>query len=120
METLRKMYSADVNPIPHPEEWCVPVEVSRRVVRAPDNPRQAGRPRTSRIQSTAESSSRSRSRSCSRCHKIGHYRSSCNEEVPIQQITDYEVNGARRPKTCSICHEADHTKRRCPLFDPSA
>ncbi|KAH6767415.1 hypothetical protein C2S52_018398 [Perilla frutescens var. hirtella] len=48
-ENLGKMYSAEVFPVAHPDEWNIPLEVASRVVSAPTNPRQAGRPRMSRI-----------------------------------------------------------------------
>ncbi|KAH6787285.1 hypothetical protein C2S52_006837 [Perilla frutescens var. hirtella] len=48
-ENLGKMYSAEVFPVAHPGEWNIPLEMASRVVSAPPNPRQAGRPRMSRI-----------------------------------------------------------------------
>ncbi|XP_057770812.1 uncharacterized protein LOC130990604 [Salvia miltiorrhiza] len=119
-DTLREMYSLDVNPIPHQDEWDVPIDVSTRVVGTPNNPSQSGRPKTTRIPSAAESSSKSRVTFCSRCHQEGHYRSSCKEEIPIPiQSEEQEVSRQRRAKHCSICHKTGHTKRKCPSFDPS-
>ncbi|XP_057784957.1 uncharacterized protein LOC131002492 [Salvia miltiorrhiza] len=120
-ETLRDMYSMDVNHIPHQDDWNVPLDLRTRVVGVPENPRQSGRPRTSRIPSAAESSTKSRVSVCSRCHQSGHYKSRCKEEVPIPpQSEDEEVDRPRRAKRCSICHETGHTKRKCKLFDPNA
>ncbi|KAH6775008.1 hypothetical protein C2S52_012569 [Perilla frutescens var. hirtella] len=123
-QTLRGMYSAEVMPILHPDDWDVPFEVSTRVVLTPSNPRQAGRPRTSRISSSAQSSSRSNSRVkvCSRCQQTGHNRATCTEVIPLSQgshIDSNNVNQAsssrtRRPKHCSICHEIGHTRVKCP------
>ncbi|XP_057775225.1 uncharacterized protein LOC130994208 [Salvia miltiorrhiza] len=119
-DTLSDMYSLDVNPIPHQDEWDVPIDVRTRVVGTPNNPSQAGRPKTTRIPSAAESSTKSRVSFCSRCHQGGHYRSSCKEEIPIPiQSEEQEVSHVRRAKHCSICHETGHTKRKCPSFDPS-
>ncbi|XP_057802416.1 uncharacterized protein LOC131017616 [Salvia miltiorrhiza] len=50
-ETLREIYSGEVMPILHPDEWSVPVEVKSRQVLTPPQPTQAGHPRTSRIES---------------------------------------------------------------------
>ncbi|XP_057790698.1 protein FAR1-RELATED SEQUENCE 5-like [Salvia miltiorrhiza] len=50
-QTLREMYAAEVIPVLHSDEWCVPFEVQSRVVGVPINPTQSGRPRTSRIDS---------------------------------------------------------------------
>lgn len=50
-ETLVKMYAGEVECILHPDEWDIPLEVRSRIVLAPINPRQAGRPRTSRVSS---------------------------------------------------------------------
>ncbi|XP_057803635.1 uncharacterized protein LOC131018968 [Salvia miltiorrhiza] len=121
MQTLREMYSIDVNPIPHQDEWYVPADVSSRVVGAPQNPSQSGRPRTSRIPSTMESSTKSRVSVCSRCHKSGHYKSKCKEEISIPVESDeQEVDRPRRAKHCSICQKTGHTKRKCPSLNPSA
>ncbi|XP_057808750.1 uncharacterized protein LOC131023226 [Salvia miltiorrhiza] len=106
MQTLREMYSIDVNPIPHQDEWDVPADVSSRVVRVPQNPSQSGRPQASRIPSAMESSTKSHVSVCSRCHKTGHYKSKCKEEIPIPIESDeQEVDRPRRAKHCSICQE---------------
>ncbi|XVF66445.1 hypothetical protein PTKIN_Ptkin10aG0036200 [Pterospermum kingtungense] len=60
MDNLREMYSGEVMPVPHPDEWVVPPEVRSKIVRPPLYPWQAGRPRSRRIPSGAESSSGSR------------------------------------------------------------
>ncbi|XP_057808742.1 uncharacterized protein LOC131023217 [Salvia miltiorrhiza] len=120
-ETLCEMYSMDVNHIPHQDDWDVSLDVRTRVVGVPDNPKQSGRLRTSRIPSAVESSTRSCVSVCSRCHQSGHYKSSCKEEVPIPpQSEDQEVDCPRPAKRCSIYHDTGHTKRKCRLFDPSA
>lgn len=117
--TLRGMYSGEVMPILDPDEWCVPLEVKVRTVVKPDNPRQAGRPRLSRMQSRVGSSTRYRSKVCSRCHKSGHYRSSCKEILPMPQEEQIgsnqpSVDGSRKRRRCSICHDVGHTRVRCP------
>ncbi|KAL6551297.1 hypothetical protein OROMI_021785 [Orobanche minor] len=44
-QALREIYAGEVMPTPITDEWCVPVEVSSRIVVTPANTRQAGRPR---------------------------------------------------------------------------
>lgn len=58
MEALREMYACDVNPIPHTDDWFILMEIKNQIVGVPNNPKQAGRPKTSRIRSGGESSSR--------------------------------------------------------------
>ncbi|XP_057785422.1 uncharacterized protein LOC131002948 [Salvia miltiorrhiza] len=121
MQTLREMYFIDVNPIPYQDEWDVPADVSSRVVGAPQNPSQSGRPRTSRIPSAMEFSTKSCVSVCSRCHKTAHYMSKCKEEILIPIESDeQEVDRPRRAKHCSIYQEIGHTKRKCPSFNASA
>ncbi|KAL6564603.1 hypothetical protein OROMI_016053 [Orobanche minor] len=48
-QALREIYAGEVMPTPIPDEWCVPVEVSSRIVITPANTRQAGRPRQNRM-----------------------------------------------------------------------
>ncbi|KAL6577201.1 hypothetical protein OROMI_011477 [Orobanche minor] len=47
-QALREIYAGEVMPTPIPDEWCVPVEVSSRIVVTPANTKQAGRPRQNR------------------------------------------------------------------------
>lgn len=82
METLRKTYSYDIYPIPHPEEWNVPNEVKSKIVGVPTNPTQADRPCISSIKSSFASLSRSSRRVCSRYHQSGHNRASCSATIP--------------------------------------
>ncbi|XP_057786797.1 uncharacterized protein LOC131004191 [Salvia miltiorrhiza] len=112
-ETLREIYSGEVMPILHPDEWSVPVEVKSRQVLTPPQPTQAERPRTSRIESCSRLS-----RACSRCNQSGHYRSKCKEAIPISQdehiaSNESEVVGSRRRKCCGIYGEVGHNRRRC-------
>lgn len=58
METLRKTYFGEIYPVPNPDEWEVPTEVKSEIVGVPANPKQAGRPRMSRIKSGFASSSK--------------------------------------------------------------
>lgn len=117
VNTLRDMYAGEVNPIPHPDEWRVPIGIKSRKVGVPTNPKQAGRPRTSRIRSVGEPSSRTHNHICSRCKQHGHYRSRCTTYIPTLQVEELVVPRARRPKSCSICHDTSHTRRKCPFFN---
>ncbi|XP_057796423.1 uncharacterized protein LOC131012474 isoform X2 [Salvia miltiorrhiza] len=55
---------------------------------------------------------------CSTCHKSGHNRARCTEDVPLTQDEDVSSNHLtmprkRRPKRCGICGEVGHTRGKC-------
>lgn len=112
-ETLVEMYSGEVFPILHPDEWEIPLEIKSKIVGTPINPRQAGRPRTTRISSPSQSSTRQRK--CSRCGKTGHYSARCTEHITAEEIgtSQPSVSKTRKPKRCSICHAIGHTRPKC-------
>ncbi|KAH6800893.1 hypothetical protein C2S52_001357 [Perilla frutescens var. hirtella] len=122
-ENLGKMYSAEVFPVAHPDEWNIPLEMASRVVSAPPNPRQAGRPRMSRIRSASQSLSggrRVRAR-CARCGQSGHNRATCTDFIPISegsQVGSNEFSASnttrsRRTHRCGICRGSGHTRTTC-------
>ncbi|KAL6557546.1 hypothetical protein OROMI_017896 [Orobanche minor] len=118
-QALREIYAGEVMPTPIPDEWCVPVEVSSRIVVTPANTRQAGRPHQNRM--SAGSGSRTPgSKFCGRCFQRGHYQNTCKVymdiEISVEEAsTSHVVNTSkrRRPKTCSICHVTGHTRQTC-------
>lgn len=135
MKTYRETYSKEVYPIPHPDEWIVPNEVKSAIVVMPSNPKQAGRPRTSRIKSALESSSKSSKSSgsesasksprssgsesssiriCSRCNQVGHYRRTCKVVLSTIQVEESNVQRTRRPKHCGVCGSNNHNRRTSP------
>lgn len=118
-QTLREIYAGEVMPIPIPEEWCVPNEVSSRIVATPANTRQAGRPRQNRM-SAGSGSRSSGSKFCGRCFQRGHYQNTCKAYIDLEfsveeASTSQPVNTIkrRRPKTCGICHVSGHTRQTC-------
>ncbi|KAL6583922.1 hypothetical protein OROMI_003211 [Orobanche minor] len=118
-QALREIYAGEVMPTPIPEEWCVPVEVSSRIVVTPANTRQAGRPRQNRM-SAGSGSRTSGSKFCGRCFQSGHYQNTCKVymdiEISVEEAsTSQVVNTSKRsrPKTCSICHVTGHTRQTC-------
>ncbi|KAL6551055.1 hypothetical protein OROMI_021543 [Orobanche minor] len=118
-QTLREIYAGEVMPTPIPDEWCVPVEVSSRIVVTPANTRQAGRPRQNRM-SAGSGSRPTGSKFCGRCFQRGHYQNKCKVymdiEISVEEAsTSHVVNTSkrRRPKTCSICHVTGHTRQTC-------
>ncbi|KAH6757743.1 hypothetical protein C2S51_038651 [Perilla frutescens var. frutescens] len=123
-ENLGKMYSAEVFPVAHPDEWNIPLEMASRVVLAPPNPRQAGRPRMSRIRSASQLSSGGRwvRARCARCGQSGHNRATCTEFIPISEGSQVGSNEfaasntirARRPHRCGIYRGSGHTQTTCP------
>ncbi|KAH6773236.1 hypothetical protein C2S51_011640 [Perilla frutescens var. frutescens] len=127
-ENLRGMYSGEVMAIAHPDDWDVPLEVSSRVVFAPHNPRQAGRPRTNRISTGSRSTSRDHRCSivCSRCQQIGHNRATCTQSIPISQASqtgscnanEASSSHARRTNRCIVYRQPGHTRPTC-LNKPS-
>ncbi|KAL3656089.1 hypothetical protein CASFOL_000485 [Castilleja foliolosa] len=60
MFTLREMWGGVVLPLPNPSTWDVPEAVSLIKCIPPDNPKQAGRPRTNRRTAGPEGASSSR------------------------------------------------------------
>ncbi|KAL6513482.1 hypothetical protein OROGR_020968 [Orobanche gracilis] len=119
-QTLREIYAGEVMPTPIPDEWCVPDEVSSRIVATPANTRQAGRPRQNRM-SAGSGSRTSGSKFCGRCFKRGHYQNTCKVHMDIEfsveeasnQRQVVNMSKRRRPKTCSICHVSGHTRQTC-------
>ncbi|KAL6578553.1 hypothetical protein OROMI_008769 [Orobanche minor] len=118
-QALREIYAGEVMPTPIPDEWCVPVEVSSRIVVTPANTRQAGRPRQNRM-SAGSGSRPTGSKFCGRCFQRGHYQNTCKVymdiEISVEEAsTSHVVNTSkrRRPKTCSICHVTGHTRQTC-------
>ncbi|KAL6585722.1 hypothetical protein OROMI_002366 [Orobanche minor] len=118
-KALREIYAGEVMPTPIPDEWCVPVEVSSRIVVTPANTRQAGRPRENRM-SAGSGSRTTGSKFCGRCFQRGHYQNTCKVymdiEISVEEAsTSHVVNTSkrRRPKTCSICHVTGHTRQTC-------
>ncbi|KAL6518212.1 hypothetical protein OROMI_033913 [Orobanche minor] len=118
-QALREIYAGEVMPTPIPDEWCVPVEVSSRIVVTPANTRQAGRPRQNRM-SAGSGSRTTGSKFCGRCFQRGHYQNTCKVymdiEISVEEAsTSHVVNTSkhRRPKTCSICHVTGHTRQTC-------
>lgn len=116
-DSLREIYAGEVMPIPMPDDWIVPEEVSSRIVNAPVNPSQAGRPRVSRMTAGSQTS---RTVTCSRCFARGHYRSTCTATIhmPIEEASasasaNQGVPKRRKPKRCSVCGEAGHTRPKC-------
>ncbi|KAH6824968.1 hypothetical protein C2S53_017916 [Perilla frutescens var. hirtella] len=127
-ENLGKMYSAEVFSVAHPNEWNIPLKMASRVVSTPLNPRQAGRPRMSRIRSASQSSSggrRVRAR-CARYGQSGHNRATCTEYIPISEGSQVGSNEfaaastsrARRPHRYGICRGSGHTRTMCPNRGP--
>ncbi|KAH6780077.1 hypothetical protein C2S52_011314 [Perilla frutescens var. hirtella] len=127
-ENLGKMYSAEVFSVAHPDEWNISLEIASRVISAPANPRQAGRPRMSRIRLASQSSSGGRQlrARCARCGQSGHNRATCTEFIPISegsQVGSNEFSAsntirARRPHRCGICCGSGHTRTTCPNRGP--
>ncbi|KAL6550418.1 hypothetical protein OROMI_020906 [Orobanche minor] len=118
-QALREIYAGEVMPTPIPDEWCVPVEVSSRIVVTPANTRQVGRPRQNRM-SAGSGSRTTGSKFCGRCFQRGHYQNTCKVymdiEISVEEAsTSHVVNTSkrRRPKTCSICHVTGHTRQTC-------
>ncbi|KAL6552018.1 hypothetical protein OROGR_008172 [Orobanche gracilis] len=119
-QTLREIYAGEVMPTPIPDEWCVPDEVSSRIVATPANTRQAGRPRQNRM-SAGSGSRTSGSKFCGRYFKRGHYQNTCKVHMDIEFSVEEASNQRqvvntskrRRPKTCSICHVSGHTRQTC-------
>ncbi|KAL6569684.1 hypothetical protein OROMI_014198 [Orobanche minor] len=118
-QTLREIYAGEVMPTSIPNEWCVPDEVSQRIVATPTNTRQAGRPRQNRM-SAGSGSRTSSSKFYGRCFKRGHYQNTSKVHMDIEfsveeASTSQVVNTSkrRRPKTCSICHVSGHTRQTC-------
>ncbi|KAL6558672.1 hypothetical protein OROMI_019022 [Orobanche minor] len=127
-QALREIYVGEVMPTPIPDEWCVPVEVSSRIVVTPANTRQAGHPHQNRM-SAGSGSRTTGSKFCGRCFQRGHYQNTCKVymdiEISVEEAsTSHVVNTSkrRRPKTCSICHVTGHTRQTCskPPIQPEA
>lgn len=125
-DALRQTYAEHINPIPHPDEWNVPAEISTITCYPPEEVRQAGRPRMSRRRSSVEDrATRRRNQMCSRCKGTGHNRKSCIASIPIGgvdlNVPIEEIDGQasrqrrRRKKRCSICRSEDHDIRGCPF-----
>ncbi|KAL3640565.1 hypothetical protein CASFOL_015533 [Castilleja foliolosa] len=99
----------------------------------PDNPRQAGRPKTSRQSAVPEgaSSSRRKKQACKRCGSDEHNRAKCkvymdllDAEPPEPAESDHDlpessVNVRKRaPRRCSVCKSTEHLKNKCPNKPP--
>lgn len=70
------------------------------------------------LRSSLQPSSSSHARVCSRCHKSGHNRAKCTEDIPLTQDEDVSSNQLttskkRKPKRCGICSEVGHTRGKC-------
>lgn len=110
-------------PIPIPEEWNVPADIEAWSVGAPDQPKQAGRPRkrrlkaksgSSRSQSQSNGNSNSYTPRCSRCSQTGHYQNTCSVSLPIPtEASSLCANKRRKQKKCSICGVLGHTRLTC-------
>ena len=83
-ETLRGLYSIEVMPVSHPKDWAPLQALNLLVIKPPDNPRQAGRPKLKRTSSAGESGCRTRKQRCSRCLQHGHNRTRCTNDVPLE------------------------------------
>lgn len=113
---LRQTYAEDIMPTPHPTNWNVLVEIARRVVGTPKDPKQAGRPKENRIKAKKHSSHAT----CSRCGQVGHYRATCTQVIETLQVEDASTQQPstntrkkRKRKSCGICHEVGHTRLTC-------
>lgn len=127
---LRGMWAAEVMPVQEPQYWKQHDVVHLQLCTAPENPRQAGRPKSTRIPSTGEHSTGRprRSGTCGRCGRAGHNRATCTEYIPESShpildeleeddpINSGHVPTRRKKKTCSLCGSDSHTKRRCPTY----
>ncbi|KAL3640142.1 hypothetical protein CASFOL_015110 [Castilleja foliolosa] len=133
MTALREMWADIVMPLPNPSTWEIPDEVSSLKCIPPDNPRQAGRPKTSRQSAVPEgaSSSRRKKQACKRCGSDQHNRAKCkvymdllNAEPPEPAESDHDlpessVNVRKRaPRRCSVCKSTEHLKNKCPNKPP--
>lgn len=107
-------------PVPDPSDWRIPIEIESRVVGTPVNPKQAGRPKTSRFPSgfavkegprkevvsneispNNECSAKEATineggpivegRKCSRCHKIGHYYATCSVRIQVTRVVEVDI-----------------------------
>lgn len=79
VEAYRLTYQDNIHPI---LAMDIPdfTEGSTRVIKAPKNRRQAGRPCVKRIRSRGEEQSFARPMKCARCHKLSHHnRRTCKE-----------------------------------------
>lgn len=139
-ETIRKMYSELIMPLPHPSDWVKPRQYAMIEVNPPDDVRQAGRPKQRRHTSSGEVRVRGSVQRCKRCRQIGHNQVRCTVHIPTPtpivpplpsaapECTEYSQNAradpnqvsqedegrARRDRKCSICQGTDHTRRTCP------
>ncbi|KAI8569404.1 hypothetical protein RHMOL_Rhmol02G0276500 [Rhododendron molle] len=79
VEAYRLTYQDNIHPV---LAMDIPdfTEGSTRVIKAPKNRRQAGRPCVKRIRSRGEEQSSARPMKCARCHKLSHHnRRTCKE-----------------------------------------
>ncbi|KAL3643911.1 hypothetical protein CASFOL_011843 [Castilleja foliolosa] len=133
MTALREMWADMVMPLPNPSTWEIPDGVSSLKCIPPDNPRQAGRPKTSRQSAVPEgaSSSRRKKQACKRCGSDEHNRAKCkvymdllDAEPPEPAESDHDlpessVNVRKRaPRRCSVCKSTEHLKNKCPNKPP--
>lgn len=113
------MYSHEVIPVPSPDDWVVPNDVSSIVVKPPKCPKQAGRPKITRARNPAEGAPKSTTsvnRSCTRCGQPGHYISSCTTLMSSSSLV-VKTNVSENPKqkrACSKCRESGHRANKCP------
>ncbi|XP_057791245.1 uncharacterized protein LOC131008379 [Salvia miltiorrhiza] len=130
---LLETYAARIAPVPHPTSWNVPEGVSSYIVKPPIIKRQSGHPKMTRAQSTVEtaveSSSRAKSKICSRCKVVGHNRRKCTASLVLGDVDLNEPAGdgeqeeqeqtvetrRRRKKKCSVCKSEKHTRNLCPM-----
>ncbi|KAH6771078.1 hypothetical protein C2S52_015881 [Perilla frutescens var. hirtella] len=119
---------ANQHPYAYVNNYYSTENLGKMVVSAPPNPRQANRPRMSRIRSASQSSSggrRVRAR-CARYGQSGHNRATCTEFIPISEGSQVGSNEfaasntirARRPHRCGICRGSGHTRTTCPNRGP--
>lgn len=152
----REIYADEIMPVPNPSHWHIPIEIESRVVGTPVNPKQAGRPKTTRSPSgfpmkegqgkevaSKEFGSKEvpskevpnkecsgqeatinegepirEGRKCGRCHKTGHYSSTCSARIQVTRVLEVDImktplKRKRNPKRCSLCGFAGHTRPTC-------
>lgn len=113
MEALREMYACDVNPIPHTDDWFVPMEIKKQIVGVPNDPKQAGRPKTSRVPSGGESSSRKK-----RKRSGGKSSSQTKRTSGGESSATAPSSSSSRARICSRCNEVGHYRSTCEAHVP--
>ena len=114
----RQMYSGEVMPIIHPDDWIAVDSMGLEKCEPPGWVRQAGRPRDGRIPGGAESSIGARRQICSRCGGTGHNRRKCDKHIDwtaeIIGANDAQQQDGPRRQACSVCRRPGHRKNKCP------